>query len=510
VSLVISLRKGDRGVMGFKVDSSFLQFLTMGALGTKRVAALMRESGMEPIELERYSSCNKIWSTKVKRLRLPDLLCLRSGVRVEVRAKSKLEIKMSDAPDNRARRWFAGLRPEDLIAFVHCWTRDGGELEIADNAEVFSVSSLLECDERQTKLGPPKSASEGAERDRTWPSTVAKHAGTARLVSRRRIAAELATGRRQTYQMRGKTPYVTRGEAFVGKSQFIAGLPGEKLSFAGVAGRTWDPCGLIESENKADRYAAVKALGHIGREEDVGMLLSVAAREEDGRVALEAAAGAARLGSQEGFDRLMSTLREPPEPFLTMEAVLILTELGREAELRERCGSCLRAVAGDDTYRDSEVRLASLWGLGKAGCRDYRYLAGLLGSDSFDEDVHLVSAFGSRLADNEIDALVEVLLSAEASDRQKSSAAYVLMVADPTEYVVSRLADLMSSENRCASDWAAAVLGQMRRSCVEQSVGDETMLRRIRPAQLLSAELNWTRDAAQSTRLDFVQRQDMF
>jgi hypothetical protein len=310
--------------------------------------------------------------------------------------------------------------------------------------------------------------------------------------------------------MRRKTPYVKKGEAFIGESQFIAGLPGEKLSLADVVGKTWDPRALVESEDKVDRYAAVKALGHVGREEDLGMLLSVATQEVDGRVALEAAAGAARLGSQEGFDRLMSTLREPPEPFLTMEAVLILTELGREAELRERCGACLRAVAGDDTYQDSEVRLASLWGLGKAGCRDYGYLAGLLGSDNFDEEVHLVSAFGSRLADDDIDTLVEVLLSAEASDRQKSSAAYVLMVADPSEYVVSRLADLMSSENQRASDWAAAVLGQMPRSCVEQCVGDETMLRRIRPAQLLSAEFNWTRDAAQSTRLDFVQRQDMF
>ncbi len=90
--------------MAFKVDSSFLRFVTMGALGTRSVMDEMRRAGLKPIELERYSCCNKIWATKVKRLRLPDLLCLRTGLRIEVRAKSKLEIKMSDAPNNAARQ----------------------------------------------------------------------------------------------------------------------------------------------------------------------------------------------------------------------------------------------------------------------------------------------------------------------------------------------------------------------------------------------------------------------
>lgn len=56
--------------MGLKVDSSFLKFVTMGALGTRRVQELMVRAGLQPIELERYSRSNKIWATKVKRLRL--------------------------------------------------------------------------------------------------------------------------------------------------------------------------------------------------------------------------------------------------------------------------------------------------------------------------------------------------------------------------------------------------------------------------------------------------------
>lgn len=77
--------------MGFKTDTSFLRFLSMGALGVRQTMAQLRTAGFEPIELERYCGSNKIWMTKVKRLRLPDVLCVRTGLRVEVRAKSDLK-----------------------------------------------------------------------------------------------------------------------------------------------------------------------------------------------------------------------------------------------------------------------------------------------------------------------------------------------------------------------------------------------------------------------------------
>src|ERR1700730_3030356 len=106
--------------MGFKVDTSFLRFLTMGALRVRQVAAELKQRGFEPIELERYCTSNKIWATKVKRLRLPDLLCVRTGLRAEVRAKRALKIRMSDAPQNPDRVWNAGLRNEDVVALIAC------------------------------------------------------------------------------------------------------------------------------------------------------------------------------------------------------------------------------------------------------------------------------------------------------------------------------------------------------------------------------------------------------
>ena len=102
--------------MGFKADTSFLRFLSMGAVGVHRTMQRLRDRGFEPIELERYCGSNKIWTTKVKRLRLPDLLCVKTGMRAEVRAKTDLKIRMSDAPANPERIWDAGLRDDDIVA----------------------------------------------------------------------------------------------------------------------------------------------------------------------------------------------------------------------------------------------------------------------------------------------------------------------------------------------------------------------------------------------------------
>src|SRR5712664_365386 len=149
--------------MGFKTDTSFLRFLSMGALGIQQTIRYLRVAGFEPIELERYCGSNKIWMTKVKRLRLPDLLCVRTGLRLEVRAKSDLRIRMSDAPNNPERTWDAGLRDEDLAAFVAIHEDTDGNQRPADEPVFFTVRSLRDSI-NYSKLGPPKSASEGAER----------------------------------------------------------------------------------------------------------------------------------------------------------------------------------------------------------------------------------------------------------------------------------------------------------------------------------------------------------
>ncbi len=105
----------------FKSDESFLQKLAVGAAGTKATLARLKEIGFEPIELERGSSGFKIWKRiKIKRVRMPDILCLRSGLRFESRGKTKLEISMSHSRSNPERAWDAGLAATDYVVVVLC------------------------------------------------------------------------------------------------------------------------------------------------------------------------------------------------------------------------------------------------------------------------------------------------------------------------------------------------------------------------------------------------------
>jgi len=127
--------------VAFKQNEDFLRYLTMGAVGSAAVARYLNgRQGHRVVELERYTMANKIWATKVKRLRLPDLMCLDCGMRVEARAKSKLEIKMSDS-ETPGRAWYASLRGQDLIAFLHGhW--EGNTVVPAGRPEFFTVEAM--------------------------------------------------------------------------------------------------------------------------------------------------------------------------------------------------------------------------------------------------------------------------------------------------------------------------------------------------------------------------------
>lgn len=326
--------------MGFKADLSFLEKLTMGATATRSAITYLRSQGFAPVELERYSTSNKIWTTKVKRLRLADVLCVRTGIRFEVRGKSNLQVKMSHSPSNPERWWNSGLRDEDVIVFVPC---DGGENVRVRGAPVcFSVVDLL-ATEAGAKLGPPKSASEGAERDLTWPSCVPKTDGEVLAVSSERIRTLMNKGRPQQFQLKGKVPYVKAGDRFVGGASIIAGSPPRLLRLADLRERTWAPVDGLASSNATDRYVSAKALGwrsDLAVEDTRALLRGALDAEAEHRTGLEIAGALARLGDARGFDFIATVLEgrdEAAPPYLPMEAVLLLAELRdrRAAELLE-------------------------------------------------------------------------------------------------------------------------------------------------------------------------------
>lgn len=214
--------------MAFKEDWSFLDKITMGAVGVKSVIRHLNANGHHIIELERYCTSKKIWSTKIKRLRIPDLLCLHCGKRIEARAKSKLGIIMSDAENNPNRRWFTGLRENDLVAFIQCSKNESDFWEASNVVNIFRVGDMSKT-ENKTKLSAPKSVFEGAERDRTWKSYTPSIGFTVEALeegnngTRLRLITE--SGKRQSKLIGGDHfTYVKLKETFPGNEKIVSGI----------------------------------------------------------------------------------------------------------------------------------------------------------------------------------------------------------------------------------------------------------------------------------------------
>lgn len=105
----------------FKSDISFLEKISMGAIGTQRVFEHLTSHGHNPLELERGSKSFKIWKEiKIERIRVPDILCVSCGHRVESKAKKVLEISMSHSHVDPERGWDYGLEESDYVALVAC------------------------------------------------------------------------------------------------------------------------------------------------------------------------------------------------------------------------------------------------------------------------------------------------------------------------------------------------------------------------------------------------------
>lgn len=487
--------------MGFKANESFLEKLTMGATAARAVIDHLREAGFSPIELERTSTSNKLWTTKVKRLRLPDLLCVRTGLRVEVRGKSDLQIKMSDSPANPDRAWDAGLGERDLIAFVPC---DGDRVgaRVRASPTFFEVADLRSS-VGTSRLGPPKSASEGSERDRTWPSIVPSTAGQVASVDSDRLRITCEGGRRQTYSLRGKQPYVRVNDRVDARNVFLAGTPPRIASLADYCALTWNPLSDVSSETAATRYAAAKALGFRDDLSDSQQVLDwMLGAEADPRVALEIAGALARVGSDAGFERLRIAVLSPPStapPFLRMEALLILAEIGGE-----RSAKLLYDVASERSLVGNELRQAAVWGLGKRGCRDFHRLSAFLDDAEDDVALHAISAFDERASPDVVRGLVERLRSGE-SDRGRSSASEALRLVG-TAAVAVELARAVSED---PSPWLVATLGRLPASACAGTAIPPEVVSQLESVRLLSAEKNWLIGSSIATDMSFLSRQTL-
>jgi hypothetical protein len=485
--------------VAFKQDEDFLRFITMGAAGSASASEHLREvHGHRTIELERYAMANKIWATKIKRLRLADLICLNCGLRVEARAKSDLKVRMSHST-TEGREWDAGLRDDDLCAFVP-WA-DGA---VAGPPEYFAVGDMREAAD-YARFGPPKAASEGAERDMTWPMRRATRDGVVERVDPHggRVTLRPFEGRRQPVYMPDDVEtfiYVSEGDEVRGGQTFVMGcldLPGDVR----CPGETWDIDADFYDADPSTRYAAVKAVGARGDAELEGELLDVAAdEEEDDRIRLEACASLSRLDPQRYTRHVVAQAQERTSGdrhamAMAMEAIFILSELRSD-----EAADALAALAADPKL-DSEARCAAVWGLGVAGVDDAERVLPFIADDDEDVALHALAGIG-HLPAGSYDAAAEML---GGTDREAASAA-ALLAKQGTDGARALLAR-GAGEGRAAM-WAVAALGGMAepdvRAAANPTLAPE--LERVL-APVWAARTSWLRRQEMDTPLRFLERQ---
>lgn len=459
--------------MGFKEDADFARFLTLGAHGAVIIKRDLEQHGHDIIELERYAMGNKVWSIKVKRLRIPDLLCIRCGRRFESKAKSKLEIKLSHSASH-GREWYAGgMRENDIFGFVRV-VLTGNDAHAGK--PLYVTRSALHAAFDSVKSGTRKAISEGSEADISWPIWVPSYSGQlphiAPIDDEGNIYVHSEDGRIRTYKRRRHWSqvhlYIAPGEEFVGEYTAVAGCV-EPASIR-CAGDTWDWQADLFSQSPDDRYAAVKSCYKRSSSEVTELLRPIASNsEEDWRIRIEAAGVLAAIDPSSWVPFLESVAADtslPPEQ--QIESVFVLSEISADGAT-----DALYRVAQADKNRLEEVRAAAVWGLGTGVRKSPERVIDFLADDSDRVALHAASALTRKLSPEIVKSLQGWLM--ENQVRKAASAAFLLA----RHGYVQELLDVVTSSSGLGAMLALRALGDLSPDQVLQETS------RVVPAHVL-------------------------
>src|SRR5438876_2591537 len=180
--------------LALKPDASFFRKIAVGAVGARAVVSDLFSHGHGIAELERGSTETKLWKdVKRKRVRIPDLVCTRCGIRIESRAKTKAELSMSHSPTDAERAWDFGMVEDDWVAFPVCvgaedaWSagRLGAEMSywhernwvrwrVENQINYFTVLAFRSVTPNKTST---KGVTEGSETSIAWKATFSTRTG---------------------------------------------------------------------------------------------------------------------------------------------------------------------------------------------------------------------------------------------------------------------------------------------------------------------------------------------
>ena len=456
----------------FKSDDSFLRKLAVGAAGTNETIKYLQEFGFNPIELERGSTGFKIWKKiKIKRVRVPDILCLNTGIRFESRGKTKLEISMSHSLNDPRRTWDAGMRDDDLVSIVLFDQSNDVPIDLKRISPVhfISVKDMRQAFvSDQVSISQPKGVEEGSEIRVVWTCKAANQQSTVSEITPTRIRLTPITGSRaQTIQLsrsKGRIsliPIVSLGEN-VEANQIVASVvpaytviqPNSTVNEAYFIDK-------LSSVNLSERYAAAKALRYRGYSEAKPLLEArVADTDEDIYVQLEAAAALAAYDQQVGWEFIENKLRSPiiSVPLETqLETIIVASEIPRN-----RSEQLLIEVLQDE-HRDDELRAGAAWALGQfASATTATALVNTFNSTPLEIKVEAARAL-LRIAEPQIPHLLELLKN--DSPEKRDGISWVLARVgqfNPTEIVLGADANLRK--------WMSYIVGYGKNNFAQDEV----------------------------------------
>lgn len=450
----------------FKSDESFLQKLAVGATGTKLTIQRLRELGYRPIELERGSTGYKIWKKiKIKRVRVPDILCLRSGLRFESRGKTKLEISMSHSLKDPHRAWDSGMRPDDSVAIVLCeqvgespvdWTAASPIhfVKVADMRTAFSQG--------KTQITKPKGVEEGSEIRIIWPCFAANEVSVVTEVSDTAVKLRQSNGRVQRCVLARKN-FVLLPQCIVGQAiqqnQIVASTVPVDLApvcQVDVAERFF--LTHLKSAALSERYAAAKALRFRGYSESLPDLIErMRDPAEDIYVQLEAAAALAAYNEPTGW-AFLAKCSDSDYLTIQLETIIVLSEI-----VHSQSQSLLISIL-IDPQRDSEIRAGAAWALGEFKTNEAAStLINTFNSTSTEIKIEAARAL-LKIAPSQVELLIKALQSVEPTKRDGLAWA----LAKAGGFDISRL--LSDQDDHDLRRWVSYIAGYGRTMFPEEQI----------------------------------------
>lgn len=217
-------------------------------------------------------------------------------------------------------------------------------------------------------------------------------------------------------------------------------------------------------------------------------------------MALEAAGSAAFLGSGKGEERITTVLWDKDHTEMSMEAILILTELKTDFARDQ-----LLLTASDDQFSGSEQRQAAIWGLGKGGLKSYGDLVRFIGDNEEGAAFHAIAGFGSDTPKPTIMELVAFL--AEGDPRMAPAASEALRVINSAVVLESLVEAVNTGTGH--TNWVLATIARLSPDMVRKHLRDSSLLERLEPSLLLAQGANWIANEEAATDIEFLLKQSL-